>query len=92
MSDIDHLILIIIITVSVDTLIHRFHGYARLSWNFITMTLFTCVMVSVIYTAIGIIPTYAILAIFNIYTADASLRKDSSIYEKYIGTIYKKLG
>ena len=91
MADIDHLLLILTITVLTDTLIHRFHGYARFTWNFLSMTLFTWVMLFALYTLTGIWITYGVFAVFNIFTADASLRRDSSCYENYLGTIYRKL-
>lgn len=91
MEDLDHLLLILTITVLTDTLIHRFHGYARFTWNFLSMTLFTWVMLFSLYALTGLWFTYGIFAVFNIFTADASLRRDSSIYEAYVGTVYKRL-
>ena len=91
MADIDHLLLILMITVLTDTLIHRFHGYARFTWNFITMALFTWVLLFAVYGLTGLWFTYGVFAVFNILTANRSLRWDSSIYENYLGTVYKKL-
>ena len=91
MENLDHLLLILAVTVLTDTLIHRFHGYARFTWNFVTTTLFTWVFLLAVYGLTGLWFTYTASVVFNIYTARISLKWDASIYEAYLGTVYRRL-
>jgi len=87
----NHILLMLSMTMLVDTCILRYHGYARFTWNFVGTACFTMVVSTFITSILPIWAAYAVTLMYNASAGYYSLRRDDSMYRVYRDTVYYKI-